>query len=844
MFLNVYKCIDIPRVKFYDRVDILYIFNFLKIGVGLMIEEFIRGLTLNASLLLIICVIFITLYIRYWKRGNVFSIILGFIIGMVGIALLYNTVTLEPGVVFDTRSILISIAGMFFGSIPTMIGAVIISVYRIFMGGPGVYMGVFVTVSSAAIGIMWKRLRWEKIISKKNNWLEFYLFGIVTHIIMLAGVVALPAHMIGPVFSSISLPVIIAYPILSMILCMVVYDTLARIRMKEELEESDVYLRTVIEQAPIGISIANGAKTVLINSKFEKIVGRSRSELEKLSWEDLTHLDDIVEDKRQFARLQAGETDSYAMDKRYIKPDGSIVWAHMIIAKLRIKNRNQDQHLCMVQEITDTVIAREELKRSEENYKALYQEYEAKQALLVCLLNSIPDMIFYKDKNSRYLGCNRAFEKYTGFKEADIVGKSIYDLFDKQVAEWYRESDIGAIQKREPQNVEEQVITPDGSIVYFDTVKTPYYDTEGNILGMVGISRDINERKRKEKEIHYLSYHDALTGLYNRAFFESEKMRLDTADSLPLSVIIGDINGLKLINDAFGHDEGDRILQAAANMIKSCVRERDLAARIGGDEFCLLLPNTEEETAKAIMEQIRNACANQSMQIPREMSFSSLALGCATKYNENELFEKVVKTAEQLMYQRKLLVHKSLHSTIITSIKTALMEKDYETREHCDRLADLSKQLGNELGLKEEELVALELLSELHDIGKIGVDTNILTKAGPLTPEEWAEIKKHPEAGYRIARTVPELSQIAEYILAHHERWDGKGYPQGLKGESIPLLSRIIAIVDAFDAMTKDRPYRKAKSIDEAVTEIRREAGKQFDPAIAKAFVDKVIGSH
>lgn len=807
-----------------------------------MLNEFLNGLTLNAALLLIMCILFTTLYVQYWKSKGIYSIILGIIIGLVGITLLYNTVELKPGVVFDTRSILISISGMFFGFIPTVIGTAVICAYRIFIGGPGVYMGVLVTVSSAAVGLLWKRQRWEKIAGRKNNWLEFYLFGLIAHIVMLVCILALPSQMIVSVFDNISLPVMTAYPVISMILCMVVYDTLARIRMKEGLEDSEVYMRTVIEEAPLGIMIADGPKTILINSTFEKMVCRSKRELEKLHWEEYTHPDDIEEDKQQFARMLSGEINGYTMDKRYLKPDGSVVWAHMTIATLRVRGRNQGQHLCMAQEITDTILAREDLKRSEANYKALYQEHEAKQALLVCLLNSIPDMIFYKDKNSRYLGCNRAFEKYTGLKEADIVGKSIYELFDKSVAEWYRESDVGAIHGREPQMVEEYVVTPEGSMVYFDTVKTPYYDTAGNVLGMVGISRDINERKKKEKEIQYLSYHDALTGLYNRAYFEREKIRLDNLGSFPLSVIIGDINGLKLINDAFGHNEGDRILQAVANILMACTRVSDVAARIGGDEFCLLLPLTDESTAKEIMDRIKDACAGHTMQIPRELSFASLSLGCATKNSRHELLEKVIKTAEQGMYQRKLLAHKSLHSTIITSIKAALAEKDYETREHCDRLAELSKQLGRELHLKDEDLVALELLSELHDIGKISVDSNILTKAGSLTLEEWAEIKKHPEAGYRIARTVPELSQIAEYILAHHERWDGNGYPQGLKGESIPLLSRIITVVDSFDAMTNDRAYRKAKSISDATNEISREAGKQFDPDIAKVFVEKVLG--
>ncbi len=809
-----------------------------------MVKEFVNSLTLNAALLLLITVFFNTLYIRYWKKKRIHNNILGFLIGLVGTALLYYTSALSPGVLFDTRTILVSMSGMFFGFIPTIIGTIIICAFRLYIGGPGVWMGILSTLFAAASGILWKKFRWGKIYEKKYNWVEFYLFGLVTHIAMMACVFVLPSHMIIPVFQVISLPVIILYPIGTMVLCMVMYDTLLRSRMKEELEESEVYLRTVIEQAPLGISIANGTETVLINHTFEKLVGRSKSELEKLCWEDYTHPDDIEEDKKQFARVLSGEIDGYALDKRYIKPDGSIAWAHMVIAKFRINGRNQDHHLCMVQEITDTVLAREELRGSEAKYRALYHEYEAKQSMLVCLLNSIPDLIFCKDTNSRFISCNQAFEQFMGKKEAELIGKTDYDFHETALSDWFKKCDMQAMRANGPLQFEERLANHDGITFDFETVKTPFYDANGETLGLVGICRDISERKKKEKEIEYLTYHDTLTGLYNRTFFESEKIRLDTEANMPLSVIIGDINGLKLINDAFGHDEGDGILLAAANILKSFTRERDVAARIGGDEFCMLLPNTDEDNAVKIMEQMKKECTNQSTQMPTEMSFSSLSLGCATKNSKYEFLDKVIKTAEQYMYQRKLLVHKSLHSTIITSIKTALMEKNHETREHCGRLASLSKQLGKELNLKDEDLVALELLSELHDIGKISVDTNILTKTGPLSPEEWNEIKKHPEAGYRIARTVPELSQIAEYILAHHERWDGKGYPQGLKGEEIPLLSRIIAVVDSFDAMTNDRAYRKARSVSEAVTELRQESGKQFDPLIAQVFAEQVIGNH
>lgn len=193
------------------------------------------------------------------------------------------------------------------------------------------------------------------------------------------------------------------------------------------------------------------------------------------------------------------------------------------------------------------------------------------------------------------------------------------------------------------------------------------------------------------------------------------------------------------------------------------------------------------------------------------------------------------------MYRRKLLEHKSLHNSILASIKTTMFEKSNETEEHAERLAKMSRQLGQALGLSEEELVELELSSALHDIGKIAIDDRILKKPGKLTDSEWREIKRHPEVGFRIAQASPEFKHISEYILCHHERWDGKGYPQGIEGENIPLISRIIALVDAYDAMTEDRVYRKSVNIEEAIDEIKKNAGTQFDPHIARIFVEKVL---
>jgi len=229
--------------------------------------------------------------------------------------------------------------------------------------------------------------------------------------------------------------------------------------------------------------------------------------------------------------------------------------------------------------------------------------------------------------------------------------------------------------------------------------------------------------------------------------------------------------------------------------------------------------------------------------LDKNMIYLDIALGYATKEHEGEFIDETTILAEDLMYRRKLLERKSLHSSIISSIKTTMFEKSNETEEHAERLAELSKKLGHAIGLSDEKIDELELVSTLHDIGKISVDRNVLTKSGKLSEEYWHEIKKHPEVGYRIANSTPELRHIADFILCHHERWDGKGYPQGLSGKEIPLVSRIISIVDAYDAMTQDRAYRKAMPKEEAIAEIIKNAGTQFDPEIAKIFISEVVNS-
>ncbi|MCE5330350.1 HD-GYP domain-containing protein, partial [bacterium] len=336
------------------------------------------------------------------------------------------------------------------------------------------------------------------------------------------------------------------------------------------------------------------------------------------------------------------------------------------------------------------------------------------------------------------------------------------------------------------------------------------------------------------ENIEYLSFHDKLTGLYNRAYFEEELKRLDTPRLIPISIVMGDLNGLKIINDAYGHEEGDILLKKIADILKSSFRKNDIVARWGGDEFVIILPKTDVENTNEIIERIKKSCIKNSL----ESMPLSISMGVAAKLDASQEIKEIMRKAEDNMYKHKLSEKQDIQNSIISSLEKTLDKKNYETEKHIQRIKDMALKLGNSLKLPENKIDELTLLATLHDIGKIAVADNILSKPGKLTSDEWELIKKHPEVGYRIAESSPELAVIAEDILAHHEWWNGRGYPRGLKGNNIPLSSRIIATIDAYDAMINDKPYRKAMTKDEAVEELKRCSGTQFDPEIVEQFIE------
>ena len=371
----------------------------------------------------------------------------------------------------------------------------------------------------------------------------------------------------------------------------------------------------------------------------------------------------------------------------------------------------------------------------------------------------------------------------------------------------------------------------------FDSVKgkKAWKDDQITLLKVVAeIVSNAYIRCQADEKIRHLSFHDQLTGLYNRFFLEEEMRRLDTSRQLPVSIIMADLNGLKLVNDTYRHCVGDRMLKSAANILKESCREEDIIARWGGDEFVILLSRTSEKEAWRVCKRINEKCSKTYVEdIPLSMS-----LGASNKDSPEKGLSEVMKEAEDHMYKNKLTERRSEKSNLLkTLLRTLSAKKSFEKEEHIQLMQNMAIRIGKKIDLPETELSRLRVLVTLHDIGKINISEDILNKKDALTEEEWEVIKQHPETGYRIARSTDEFSHVAGDILAHHERWDGTGYPQGLKGEEIPLLSRITAIAVTYESLTNGRPYKKALPSGEVVAEIKRCAGTHFDPELVEVFL-------
>jgi diguanylate cyclase (GGDEF)-like protein/PAS domain S-box-containing protein len=441
----------------------------------------------------------------------------------------------------------------------------------------------------------------------------------------------------------------------------------------------------------------------------------------------------------------------------------------------------------------------------------------------------------FKDKETYGL-VNKAHAEFIGKSKEEIENSNIYNIYTKEEAKRSINHNRRVFREKVEIYTEEIFKDKNGQDRILAVTRTPKLDNQGKIEYLICSASDITVHKMTEEKIRNMTYYDSLTGAYNRGYYEYILPKLDREENFPLSIIVADLNGLKLANDVFGHEAGDRLLKTSARILKESIRGHDIVIRWGGDEFCVLLPNTSEAEAKIIIERIQRNCLELDL-VPFP---PNVALGTATKYSFSDKIEDVFNKAENMMYKRKSEEKNNINNPILASLIERFLNNGYEEEEHLIRVRELSLKFANKLGLSENLINKLFLLAEFHDIGRLTVSSGILHKRGELNREDLDELDKHIEAGYNIAKNFKILNPISELILYHHENWDGSGYPIGLKGKEIPLLSRVLRIIDAYDIMINGRPYRQAVSKEEAIRVLQEGAGIKYDPELVSQFIELV----
>lgn len=471
------------------------------------------------------------------------------------------------------------------------------------------------------------------------------------------------------------------------------------------------------------------------------------------------------------------------------------------------------------------------------------QVFNQKETLRATL-NSIGDAVIATNHKGIITGINPVAVLLTGCPEIEAIGKPFDEVFHITCENPGKEIDNPVKKALEIDQMVELanhtlLISKDGKQYYIEDTASPIKDDTGITIGVVLVFRDVTERKQKNDEILHVSKHDYLTGLPNRRYFEEKLAEMDRPNNYPLLVCMIDLDGLKLINDAYGHHAGDTAIKIVGNHIKNHLRPLDFAARIGGDEFIMLCPNTTKEAFKHTRDAIIESLSTHYLHgIQVSVSF-----GYDVKNVISENIDDLLINAENNMYAQKVLHGRSNRNEMIMTLFSALKDKHVVERIHSDRVSQYCRLMGEKLKLSVDEIKELEIAGLMHDIGKITIPDHILDKPGKLTDEEWAIMKNHAINGYQILRSADKYSRLAEYALTHHERWDGNGYPNGLRGDDIPLFSRIIHVCDAYEAMTADRPYRKALSQEVAIAELLKYSGSQFDSRLIEVFVKEIISN-
>ncbi|MBU0997271.1 MAG: PAS domain S-box protein [Firmicutes bacterium] len=633
---------------------------------------------------------------------------------------------------------------------------------------------------------------------------------------------------------------LLIYSLLGLAIIIMSTHVILRNRNHKKLKKEKASIDNILEATHAGSWEWNiSEKWIKIDNRCKEILGYSSDELPQMDIKKvypLIHPADLKKTFKTIKNLYKKEIEYATIEHRMKHKNGSWKWIQ-VRGKITAWNESG-----IPQVMTGIFIDITIQKEYEERINLFFD-----QSLSGFFFMMLDEPVVWNDSidknqtleyvfdHQRITKVNSAYLEQYGYTLEEALGKTPRDSFTHDVEYgkglWKQMFDQGSLHVRTDER------RKDGSQIWVEGDYICMIDSSGRIIGHFGNQMDVTESVFRENDIQFLAEHDYLTDLNNRSFFFRSLESFIEEQKFPIGIMMFDVNGLKICNDAYGHDIGDLLLIKVSTMLNSIKTPESVIARIGGDEFGALFPNTTFDEMVQLSKHIKE---DKDSLVVEGIHFT-LSTGFELLKDEHHSLSDVMKTAENYMYRNKLYEGMSVRNHAIKAILSTLTDKFKIEKEHSENVSSICAKIGKALKLRQEAIYELELAGMFHDIGKISIPDDVLTKPDKLTFDEYQIMQTHTEIGYQILRAADEYSHLAEYALYHHERFDGMGYPRKLVGKKIPLFARIIAVADSYEAMTTDRPYRKALSVDYAIEEIKKCSGTQFDPDVAKAFVVKVM---
>lgn len=601
-------------------------------------------------------------------------------------------------------------------------------------------------------------------------------------------------------------------------------DITSEVRAEKERKSRERFLQKVLETAKDGYYAVDQDLIITdVNEAYCRMSGYSREEIIGTS----VFIHTIAEEEEEAVKRRTElilKEGSALFESRHRRKDGS---AFDVEISVSVLEDDKTIFINFIRDITER--------------KQLESFFLIEKDLFKNTIHSAADAVISTDDEGKVVIMNNMAEYLTGWVQEEATGKYLEDVLNITDKKGYRTINIAleTMKKNEAIELSEdhKLISKDCSEVFVELTASPISGSNNSTIGAVVMFKDVTKRREEMKNLEDLSYRDALTGLHNRRYLNDFIKNLDDKLSMPLTIMVVDVNGLKLTNDAFGHSTGDELLRTVAGICKEVTRIGDIVCRTGGDEFVLLLPNSDRAQAKALKDRIVSVASKthvDSLQV-------SLAIGYSVMRSSEDHFEELFTEADNNMYRNKLRYGKTVKKRTMEKLVHKLGRTHPEVTLHSQAVATLASKFAQALGYDEKQMEKVYTAGKFHDIGKVMVPKELLHRMGKLSDKELTQVRKHAEIGYQLLKEVDDYKHLAEIVLSHHEWWNGTGYPQNIKGKDIPEASRIIAIADAYETMTGKHSYRQPMSKEEAILELRKYAGTQFDPELTELFIEKIL---